>query len=329
MTITITPAAQLLAPAMSADPLQTSLANLNELYQYHGPALVSLCPTADPDNRPPRIVIPIRPSADALAYVVRLLVRSDTTDDFDVEVEYTDDYQGGGTTWTMLDSASAVAISANTTTAWAGGGVIPADAEALRVFADLNTAGQMVLHHVLVHPDWDTITAPTGVTACGFTGFDNTMLMQAGAAIHTEYLTRIKASSVAVLRDRWQCAFSFAQAATGTPDWVGDDAGRASPPVRLWLPFQGPVVTLQVALIADVSGGATADLVRLVQYGVTPTTEPPWLDCDGTVRTATLQVKLQGEPAQRYADLYFEAYNTGGGNTTRIRSLMAWWIPGD
>lgn len=320
--------AAFLAPAMAAEPLQTALGNLNWLYVHHTPALLSVCPTELPTTRAQHYDLPIRPSADGLPYVVRLIIVPTETTTIDIDVETTAAYTETGATWTALDSVAALAVTADTRTVWSGYGVIPANAEAIRITLDA-ADGVPVLHHILVYPDADEIALPTAETASGFIPFDDTMISQTGAAIHTEHVNRCKASSLAVLRDRWQCAFSYCAVASGATDYpVTYTEGWAAPPVRLWLPYQGPTVELQVYVIADVNGGATSDLVSLWQVGITPTAEPARFDASGNVEQGTLTIHLQGEAAARYADLQWVAWATSG-NTTNVRAIIAFWRPGD
>lgn len=330
MAVTVTPASAFVAPLMAAEPLLTALQNLAEVYQYHCPAILSVCPTAPTDVRPPYFVMPIKPSADGLPYTVRLIFVTPANDLADVDVWYTTDYTGDTTTWTHLDGDTGLATVEDEATVWEGGGVIPADAEAIKVFADADESN-LVLHHVLVAPNWDAIDPPAGVTDCGFVAFDDTMITGTGAPIHTEHVNRCKLSALAVLRDRWQCAYSYCAQGSGTTDYQASVAVIVgTPAVRLWLPYQGPDVTLHVAVIADVSGGgSTSGLVRLAQVNVEQLDwEAGWLDADTGVQIGTLQVKLQGEPAARYADLQMQVKGNGTG-TTRVRSVIAWWQPGE
>ena len=91
---------------MAAQPLKTALGNLNWLYVNHTPALLSVCPSQTPTTLAQHYDLPIRPSADGLPYVVRLIFVPTETTTIDIDVETTAAYTKTGATWTALDSVA-------------------------------------------------------------------------------------------------------------------------------------------------------------------------------------------------------------------------------
>ena len=324
---------ELLLPDMTAQPLKKALENLNHLWKYYRPPLISACFTMDGGlARTSEYHVPIIPSADALPYSVEVrFVCSLASQNVTVSLDYTANYlAGGASAWTAI--CSDVVVSDGTggqlTTHKKANQTIPAAAVALRVQLTAPAAGSRTDHHLLV---WPTPNAPSaGLQHSSFAPFDDTLLTSgAQAAVHTEWLNRCKASVVALQSDRKQCALSFLQEYRTAPRWVRTDytAWIPAPPVRVWLPAQSGVVTLAVRALAEVSAGATPQLLRVRQVGLSGNAQSVLLDASGAIESATLSCQVQGSGLLSYVDVEV-AFRTTAGNTTRPFAIMAWHVPG-
>lgn len=324
--IQITAQQALVNPAMDQWPLRTALENINYLWKWHRPPLVDLCPTTDPLQGRATIAIPIIPSVDGLPYKADLCIWATAATTFTGTIKYCTSYTGLGTTWTSWKSVSG-GVSAAVLTLWnTTAGTLPATAVALQVDVQV-AAGAVRVDHVLVYPAPGDAVA--GIQPSGFVPFDDGMISATGSPIHTEHINRCKTSSLAVLRDRVQAAFSFAQVEGNAVDYdrSGSAGWRALPMARLWLPYQSKA-TLLWRVIASTSGGTTTDVVRVRQLGVfDPMAVLPTFDADRTIQTAVMEVTPQGSGAMRYVDLALEAERAGVSDSTRIHSAMAWWFP--
>ena len=338
-SVAVTGDSALLVPAMAATPLQTALENLNYLYKWHRPALVDYCPTADDLQTRNTFVIPIIPSVDGMRYTFQHRLVAANTSTVAIKVEYTT--TAAMTVWSSIYTDAAVATTAATLLVNSKADqVIPADAVALRVDYDM-AAGFLYCHQILVLPGPAAPTA--GILTSGFVLFDDGMLAAAGAPVHTELVNRCKLSTLAVLRDRYQCAFSFGQkdgaVLIPTPSFLppADTDWFALPTVRAWFPWQGPDVTVEWRALATVSGGATTSLVRVRQVNVT-NGEVRVFAADGAIQagaqivagggvsTDAMTLHLQGDGAMRYADLELSGRATAG-NQTSVRAAFAFWRP--
>lgn len=321
---------RLMLPKMAAQPLQLALEDLNFLWQWHRPQLVSLAPhMSGAVSRASEYHCPIVPSQDGLPYTFEhRLACSAASQTITVGVDYCTTYAGAGTAWTALYS-TAVGTSATAgglTTVQHGPYTLPASAVVLRFTYSSPAAGTRTDHHILGYPTPAAATA--GIQASGFVPFDDGLLTHAdGGAVHTEWLNRLKASSVAVLRDRHQMALSFAQEFSTTPFASRTDktAWWPMPAGKVRLPWQTGTINLRVMAIGGVSGGATADLLRVGQLGGPG--QSVLLAADGTVSSATLQCIVQGQGADAHVVLQ-PAYRTTTGNTTRPFTVVALYQPG-
>ena len=322
--LAVTPQSGFIVPPMAAEPLATAHQNINYLWGYHSPPMVDVCPTLTAAQTRHTIAVPVLPSVDGIKYAGVVCVVPSATSTFDWTIKYCTSYTGTGTTWTSWASATGIAGTAGVLSAIAvAATTLPANAVAMQL--DVQAAsGTVAVHHWLLYPRPDA--SGTGTKTSGFTPSDDGLLTTAGAAIHTEWLNRCKSSPLALLADRAQAAYSFAQAEGNTvayfctaPNWV------ALPVGRLWLPYQTAAV-LAVKIIASALGGTTTDCVRLRQSG-RPLSEAVTADADRTIQSGTMTVYPQGEAGQAYVDLICEAKQATGGNNVRIHAVMAWWVP--
>jgi len=326
---------QILVPAMAKQPLQRALENLNYLWKFHRPALVDVCPNIDISlgRSIHTLVYPITPSADGLRYDFEHRIVPTATSTCNITVDYTTAYAGAGTVWVNIYAVAALATVANTLlTRNDASLVIPATAVALRVdyFA---AAGDIAPQHILIHPAPSNAVA--GIQPSGFIPFHDGLLVgNTGAPVHTEFLNRCKISSLSLLRDRRQQVLSFLQCDAGVP-WTECPGANAVDytefqdiaPVRLFFPHQWPTVTISIHALADVSAGATPDLIRVRQVAA-PNAAQAIFAASGAIVTANLTLQLQGQGLERYADVAIGAKRTVG-NSTRLRAISGYWRPGD
>ncbi len=282
------------------------------------------------------MVYPISPSLDNLRHNFEIrLVPSDTST-CQIVVDYTTSYTGGGTTWVNVYSVNPATTASSLLTRVDTNLTIPSDAVALR-FDFQAAAGTIDPQHILVYPA--PADAAPGIKSSGFIPFDSGMLTTTGAPIHTELINRCKRSAVALLRDRQQQVISFLQKESGTP-WTDCPSDKSIiqaaavyqtfqdlPAVRVFFPFQGPDITINLLVLADVSAGATQGLIRVRQLEV-PNANAAILDASGSIESATLLLHLQGNGLERYADISIAAKTTAG-NHTRLRAISAYWRPGE
>lgn len=320
----------MLLPKMTTQPLKMAMENINYLWQWHRPQLVSFAPhMSGAVARASEYHIPIIPSADGLRYSFEHRFScSGISQAVTISVDYCTTYAGGGTAWSALYSAAETsdgtggALTRKTHSNY----TIPVTAVALRVSYTAPAAGTRKDHHVLVYPTPDVAAA--GVQDSGFVPFDDTVIGHAdGGAVHTEWINRCKRSAVAVLKDRRQMAFSFVQEFSTTPKEARTDktAFWPMPAARLRLPWQSGTVTLQVYAIGAVTAGTTANLLRLAQMGGPG--KSVLLAADGAIQTAQLQCLIDGTGPDAGVTLQ-AAYHTTSGNTTRPFSVVAFYQPG-
>lgn len=335
--VIITDDASLLVPAMALEPLHSALKNLNYLMKWHRPPLVDLCPTIDDTAGAGRwtLIVPIIPSVDALRYAFESRVMPSNTSTLTITVGYTTTTNMAA--WVNIYTSTPGTTAATLLTALDVDKVIPADAVALRLDYQV-AAGTIYVHHVHVAPAPGNTAA--GIADSGAVPFDDGMITDTGAPIHTELLDRIKLTTLSILRDRRQNFFSFAQKSSGTPVVTQTNETMGGLPiVRAWFPYQGPTATVHWRCLADVSAGATAGLVQVRQIGP-PQSQTRTFAASGSIdsgiqivagggtSTDPMTLYLQGTGAMRYADLELGCKATAG-NTTRVRAVMGLWRPTD
>lgn len=320
---------------MAAQPLQAALENLNYLMKFHRPPLVSHCYTAeDALTRTSIYVIPVFPSVDGLRYTFEhRFVCSDSSQSVTVTVDETATYAGstGGTTWSNIYSAavSTSSTAGGLTTHEKTAQVIAASTRALRITYTAPASGTRNDHQVLAYPSPSAPSA--GIATSGATPFDDGAITSAdGAAVHEEWLNRCKITTVALLRDRLQCCLSFLQDETNQLwAWgsLSDTDYRALPPVRVWLPHQGPSCTLTLYALGTVSAGDASDVIQVRQTGGIQSAKSALFNADDTIKSATLVVQTQGEGLMRYVDLEIGVRRTPG-NTAKLMAVTGYFKPG-
>lgn len=316
---------QLFAPAMAAQPLQQALENVNYLWRYHQPPLLSVIYTVGAAlTRATEYHIPVIPSQETggLRYAFQhRFVCSDGAATVQVTVESCTTYAGGATVWTSVytqgvASAGAGALTTHTSAAT----VIPTAAVAIRVTYGAPSAGTRTDHHLLVYPA--PFAPSTGSYSTGYKPFDNGILGATGAPIHEELLQRCAISSRAVLTDRKHCAFAFVQEYSTTPHLAvttakGGIAGHTLPAPRGYLPGAVGEQSFAVRVIATVNGGSNAGLIAV---------QGELFDADGTLQSATITRQAQDPGAQAYCDWAVTVKNTSG-QETRLFAVVAFWAP--
>ena len=335
--VEITPASALWIPAMAQEPLRTALRNCNYLMQFHRPPIVSHCYTAeDALSRASVYVIPVIASADALRYDLEHRFTCDeAAQSVTVTVDQTATYAGGATTWANIYAqvvTTDVTPGALTTHIKASQ-AIDATTTALRVTYTAPTGSGTATrndHQVLIYPAPAATVA--GLLASGATPYDDGLLAHADkGAIHTEWINRCKVTSSAVLRDRKQCALSFLQDETNQlyqHTTLGHDVYYPLPLVRVWLPNQGPVCTIDLRVLASVDGGLGTDQIRIRQAGGVPGGASITFDALSTaIDSNTLALTMQGAGLMRYADVEIAVAHTAG-NKTRLKAVTGYYTPG-
>lgn len=330
--IQISTASQLWVPSMAEDPLKTALENVNYLLKWHRPPLASVCFTGTAQDTTSAVyVFPVMPSADGLLYsAIHRFVCSAASQSVTIDIDETSNYVGGGTTWNNLtsDIATSDGTGGNVSTHTQADFTIAATTEALRVTYTAPASGNRTDHHVLVYP---TPGAPSaGITTSGAVPFDDGLMTDANESpIHTEFLNRCKRTAAAVLTSRKQNCLSFCQEESNYRFlWDSKAAGKhyPLPPSRLWLPNQGPTVTIDLLAIATVDGGSASNLLRVRQLNALGS-QSAFLDASGSVETTTLTLQLQGSGLMTWADLEL-AVSRVSGQETRFLSCMGYYTPG-
>ena len=334
-TIQVSSESELWIPEMAQHPLQRALENVNYLMKWHRPPLASVCYTNTAElTRSAVYVVPIFPSADALdgmRYSAQhRFICSSASQAVTISIDSTTSYTGVTTTWVNLtsDAATSDGVGGALSTHTQADFTIATAAEALRITYTAPAAGNRTDHHLLVYP---SPAAPTvGIAASGATPFDDGLIADGDdAPVHTEWINRCKATSVAVLTDRKQNCLSFVQEETSYRylwDGLAADKYYPLPPVRIWFPNQGPSTTLDVLALATVDGGVTTDLVRVRQTGK-PASLTSFYDAGGGIQAGTLKLELQGTGLMVWADVEV-AVKRETGQETRFIALMAYYTPG-
>jgi len=330
--IQVPSAGAFVVPMMATQPLLASLEDLNYLWKWHRPPMIDVCPCHS-GVRGGIFVYPIAPSADGLPdglpYTFEHRIVAALTENVVITVYYTTGSLGS---WTLLYTSTASCTAATLKTQTDADKVIPANAVALRLEYAPAT-DDCAVHQILAYPTPTDATA--GIKASGHIPFDDGMLTATGAPVHTEFLNRLKTSSIAILQDRKQQCLSFLQSESGTPYITCPGAGAAAKyekfrglaPVRLWFPFQGPDVTIALKVLADVDAEATADLIQIRQMGI-PTAEQVTFDADGAIHAESLTLHLEGDGEMRHADVVVSAKTTAS-HATRLRAVSGYWTPGE
>ena len=338
--VIVTPAEDFPLASMDTEPLQTALLNVNWLYIYHRPPLVCVAPSEPTAmGRNAVIVVPVRPSLDALRYDFHVEAVCSANTNLTVVCEETNSYtglptSGTPTAWvniyTTVSAETAGARAAQITTSK----TIAADTVALRFTVSV-AAGTFELHHLLAFPAPAALVA--GTAASGFVPYDDALLTTAGGPVHTEWLDRCVYSTAAILRDRYQMALSLCQDETAANvDYAPASVSSFAewPVQRIWLPYQGGPVLLDVRSLLTVSGGSGANLVRVAQVkdplgGPVPPPNSVLMsgDATGYIDQQDLRVYPQGSGLMRYVDVQV-AVKTDGANTLRLHSLVAFYRPG-
>jgi len=329
-SLVLTNKAKLLAPAMALEPLKSVMKNINYLWKFHTPPLLSVVYNTDAlASRDTEYHIPILPSADGLDYVfVHRFECDQATQTVTVYVDTCTTYAGAGTAWTNVYSTAEVTAGANvvkisTSAAY----TIAANVVAIRCrYTDPGAAGKTD-HGVTMYPaPGDAVAAKK---TSGFQSFDSAALDAAtGAAITEEHIKRCASSSRAVAEDRRQCAFAFVQEYSSAPHFVCSDAilgsaanGYSLPAVWARLPqFSAHTITLRC--IAEVSAGATAAKVKLgIQAGESTT-----FAASGSIESGTISLSTSNSILAGGGNFVLSANNTAG-NSTRIFALIGWYTP--
>ena len=330
---------QLTLTGMASDPLKTALTNLNYLWKYHQPPLLDVCPVIPDFARGGtyQCILPIYPAVNSVSLLLnyqlelRVMPLSGCTSLVMLVETGVSNYTT--TAWTTLFSAT-VGCTSGTLVNWQP----TADGltgSFIRISVTPNT-GSAAIHQVLLYPKPDPITA--GIRFNGFIPFDDAM-SSSGSPIHTEYLNRCKDSTVVLLRDRLQCAMSFAQRSNPltSTHYLSPPAQpkfSSLPPVRCVLPFADEQATLYVCVLAYNSHDPSTTLVKVVQTNMAGG-ESALFTANGERNIVELNVRpVNPGTIGAYVDLQIWARSTGtpsgpapSGYETKLDAVVAWWRP--
>lgn len=336
-SVPVTPVQQLVRPPMGLVPLQNALQLGNYLWRYYAPPLVDDWTSgsdADGPSTTGRWVTPIRPSVDGLTYRLVVTLTTSLVATASIEVFYCTAWSGfAGTTWTSLGTASPT-TSATLATVATIDAVIPANAVALRWTVTISS-GTFTVHHVLAYPRQTTLAS--GVKASGAVPYDDGLFTAAGQPpVNTELLNRGWITARALAADRLQAALTYLQPETtansGRLRSVSSASWHRLCLQRVWFGAQRPL--LHARVLATVSAGSTADLIRIRQVlNSGDSVDGPGLPWDSGLLAADETIVsgptpsapiLQGSSPRRYADFAIEVRSNGTGST-RLHSarLMA------
>ena len=328
MTHTVVKSYDLMAPAFDQDPLDTALANADQLYADHRPALLQGIYTCEPAvTRQTRFEVPIPPaSADGIGYsFTHIVEQSAGAGTLSVTVE---EYDGG---WNTLEAATGIAFSGFTTHTHMD--TISASSTALRfTYTTSDGTTTYTPHSILVRPGG---AAPaTGALTSGFREYESTLLSTSGAPLSTEWLNRCSKNTRAVVADRLQCAVSYIQEDSTAN--VRHDTSNSYKPDGEWivcgyavasLPYAYDSETLEVYALASVDAGATAALVRVRQVGVSTIGGAVTLAADGNYNNATLTLTPDKAGTLEASATIEIAVRCTSGNTTYLHAVSAGWLP--
>ena len=282
-------------PAMPG-PLDAILGGTNGLYAWHNPPLASHAVTDTSTATDREYIFPIpRPSADGLRYIFKMPLEAGAVGTCDVAVDYATTEDPAVAVWVPLVATVGQGL-VNGFSVHSYQATLPNTAKMIRYqVGNKSTACRPT--HIFIAPDPDQAAAPFaagGVTLSGFRPYDGSLPGTAGNPVNTELVDRCWLNSVAVVQDRWQTVASFLapilrssvtakapQTWASAAGWV--TVGRA--PCRI--PKSGSH-TLQIKILAEVTGGATADLVEVTAMGGPEGDVSVTLDASNTIETANL-----------------------------------------
>jgi hypothetical protein len=317
----IAAAGALVLPVADDEPLEVAHRNANALITLYRPPMRSVVYTDEASSVGARVYrIAIQPSADAIPYRFRHIVRTGTgTTAIDVEVEW--QTAGGG--YTSIYSAS-TAAGASTVVSVSHTATIPAAADELRITYDRG-ADPYMADSVLITPE---AAMPSARTSSGAWVYDDGVLAATGAPINTELVTRPWRTTAAIIADRALCIAGFTQRSDTDAMY---EASGGSAPDDTWalmgagiaaVPYAPATVSVDVAAIAS-SAIASADRVRIVVGGVAVT-----LDSSDAVETATLTGVLVQQPGTLGASVSVEVYVLADrGDLLYLHDACAWVQP--
>jgi len=323
--------ADLMLASMAQQPLLAALQNLNFLYADHKPALASLMPmTARYVDSAKAYIFGVIPSADGIKYAFQHRFWVPVQFDMEIKIE-TNTGTNPASGWTVIYTADHTLAANVLTTVTITDEVIAANITMIRVTYTQDEESY-IPHHILMYPDADNPAADTGSDyPSGFQPFDDGMLSTGQhAPIHTELVDRCKTSALALYRDRRQMVFSMlTESSTNDPGVSSaNDAANKLPfsnpyaTLRAIMPGAPDTTTIDLRCLASVSGGATADLVKIQQVGH-PKAAAVTLDATGLLVSDTLTVYPMQDGLARFVDLRISVKATTG-NTTCIHSLVGW-----
>ena len=314
-------------PEADKDPLLQTLRNANGMWVEHAPSLLPVIYTCEQNiaSRSAVFRLAISPSVDGLSYAFTHKIWSGTgAGTLTVLVE-----EWTGAAWNTIENTAGIAAPASTSNMHEHTDTIDANATMLRCTYTRAGADPFTPDSLHVRPD-GAQTLAVGTQSSGFKAFDDGGLNGGSAGINTEHLNRGPQNAMAILADRKQAVWTYAQEDDQTAAlYFADDSPLSDGLFAVFaeamsvIPYQKSA-TIEVYAIGSVDGGGTADLIRLTQAGGANVT----LDASDGVESGTLALKLQsrGQLSAR-ALLRLDGQNTAGQSMT-IHSVTAYWVPG-
>ncbi len=329
--LTITKEGDFYFTAMSANPLQTALANSNHLYKFHTPNLLSFSPLGVPVNFAQTYVVPVMPSVDGLSYDFWYSILPVNSGTMTVTVEAnTGTNPSGGWGSPIYPATATASLTANVWNSTRHTTTIASNVRMLRITIG-SPRGNYTLGHVAVQPSRVNVTS--GFKTSGFIPFDDSLITSSRAAINTEMINRCKTNALSVLNDRQQCLASLVQPyvvspftngpyVVTTPGGYTYVANRLIGMATAHVPGQNKM-TAHVYCLASVDGGSTADLVTIWGSGSDSVT------LDATGHLVSKPLHLQGNGTQTSQVSFTVRVKANPGQKTYLHSLIVLWQPGE
>lgn len=325
--LVIVPGAALVQPPMAANPLDTILKNSNHLYRYFRPPLVSFVPIDGVASRDRSYVVPVVPSADGLSYTFQHRILPATTGSVDIKVEGNSGVDPSSGWSTLYGPASSGSLTGGAWATVAHSATLAPTVTMLRI-SYLGAGADLTIGHVLAFPAPSSVAS--GVKPSGFIPYDDGLLSVSGAPVTTEMVNRMRTNALAVLRDRRQVVASLVQQYDTSAPWSNGYAAPsvavADQPMRIGksvatLPGQTRA-GLTLYAVANVSGGATADLIEVLLGSVSVR-----LGATGLLVSESVTVDLPGGAAATLPVEVRTHHTTG--HSCYLQSLVILWRPGD
>ena len=291
------------------DPVDQLGQATNFLYAEHSPPLLNACPVQSAAQATQRFVFPVVPSADGLSYLFAVNTWSSGAATVTLTIETSASNSTGA--WSALTSAVRNPSTANEW--WTTTATLAASVRFLRV--TLASAAYCQLQSLMVYPA-QIATIPAAAQPSGFVAWDSGAINDAGAAIHTEYLNRIKTNVLATVASRRHCLLSWAGPDNYTSPYRFSAGSGVSARRILYTPSsvigqRGATVTVRCRAADAGTGSVTVGVVGGEAVNLT---------ADDTDRSDTLTLHTD-------RPIWYATANVG--TLVTVYYITADWAPGD